>query len=185
MVEPTEWLARLQSGDQDAADELFPLVYAELRRLAHSQMRDQSGPSTLQTTALVHEAWIRLAGHAEEGGEQVLHFRALAARAMRSVLVDHARAKASAKRGGDWARITLTDDRASNVGPGLILDLDEALNKLASVDEELVRIAELRCFSGLEHGEIAQLLGFSTKTAERRWKSARAWLQKGLEAASD
>jgi len=183
MVEPTEWLQRLKDGDEHAAEELFPLIYDELRRLAHRQMQGQSAPRTLQTTALVHEAWIRLAGKFDEDGDEVLHFRALAATAMRSVLVDRARARRSDKRGGGRVPVTLADGPAiPEDGSDFVLDLHAALEKLSEVDPQLSRIAELRCFSGLEHKEVGQLLDVSTKTVERRWKTARAWLQKELDA---
>lgn len=176
----TEWIQRLKEGEPGASENLLPLVYEELSRLAKRQMRDQAPGATLQTTALVHEAWIRLAGHLETGSEEVLHFRALAAQAMRSVLVDSARARGARKRGGGAARVTLGDDPALDCEGDLLLDLHEALSQLATLQPDLAKVAELRLFSGLEHEEIAKLEGVATKTIERRWKTARAWLQDRL-----
>ena len=180
LSEATHILRRLSSGEQAAARELYPLVQAELRRLAGRAMAGQRGDHTLQPTALVHEAWIKLVGQGKEfeGRE---HFLAVSARAMRSILVDHARARASEKRGGALERAPLTalhDTPAPE--PEQVLAVDGALERLAEFDERLARVVELRWFGGLEVAEAAAVLRVSESTLARDWRAARAWLHREL-----
>ncbi|MEM7308267.1 MAG: ECF-type sigma factor [Planctomycetota bacterium] len=181
----TVLLRRLKDGDEQVSEELLRLLYSELHSLAERQMRDQPGGHTLQPTALVHEAWIRLVGLADGDGWNRARFFTLAARAMRSVLVDHARRKGSQKRGGDRHRFTLDDLvlRAEERGVDL-LALDEALGDLARVDESAAEIVELRFFGGLSNEEVAQARSVSTRTIERGWKMARVFLHDRLAGES-
>lgn len=162
--------------DPSDADPRSDLVYAELRRLARRAMSRQGPGHTLQTTALLHEAWLRLE-KLDARWESKDHFLAVAARAMRSVLVDHARRRGAEKRGGGRQRVDLDD-----VVDGLqqrsadLLALDEALAELTRLDEELARIVEMRFFGGLKHPAIADLLGVSLRRVERGWSTARSWL---------
>jgi RNA polymerase sigma factor (TIGR02999 family) len=180
-LQATVLLRRLAAGDRDAEGPLFQAVQEDLRARAHRLMRNQPAGHTLQTTALVHEAWLKLAPAANDAANSRIHFLKLAARAMRSVLVDHARAQATDKRGGGAVALPLDEDDALVDGPSAtMLALDEALTKLQAVDGDLARIAELRLFAGLEHADAAEALGVSTRTIERAWKLARAWLQREL-----
>ncbi len=179
----TQLLSRATRGDGAAAEQLFPLVYDELRRLAGAYMAKQAAAHTLQPTALVHEAWVKLVDVERSDVEDRAHFFRLAASAMRSVLVDHARGKARSKRGGDRERVPLTDldpaDRP-DVAVEDLLDLDASLRELELVDEPLARLVELRFFGGLTNDETAEVLGVSTRTVERGWRTARAWLGTAL-----
>ena len=172
-------LNRMAAGDASAADALMPRLYGELHELAENLMKRHGARHTLQPTALVHEAWMRLTGGAYSDRE---HFAAVAARAMRSVLVDHARRRGSQKRGGDQGRLPLDEAAAlfDENGPDL-LALDEALGRLSTVDPELARIVELRFFGGLTVEEVAKALGSSTATVTRAWRVARLWLARELE----
>jgi RNA polymerase sigma factor (TIGR02999 family) len=182
MADVTQILSQIEQGDPVAAEQLLPLVYEELRKLAAAKMAAESPEHTLQTTALVHEAYIRLVdGELARHWQGRQHFMAVAAVAMRRILVDWARKKGSAKRGGDRARIDLNDiELMSHSRPETVLDIDEALEQLASRDPESARVAELRLFSGLSLEEVAQALGVSTSTAQRRWLYARASLHDAL-----
>ena len=175
-------LNRLARGDAAAADEVLPRVYDELRDIAGAYMRRQGPASTLQATALVNEAWLRVAGAGELDFGCRSQFLALAARAMRSVLVDAARARAAEKRGGGAQRVTLFESIGAD-GPTDVdlLALDEALEALSERDPEAVRVVELRFFGGLSHPEIADATGSSLRTVERRWWLARAWLRGELQ----
>jgi RNA polymerase sigma factor (TIGR02999 family) len=170
-------LERAAAGDERARQALVALLYDELRVIAHRQLQDQSPGHTLQTTALVNEAYLRIARAARPEGAGKGQFMALAASAMRSVLVDHARARNAAKRGGGRRAVELDElvqqyeERAVDLAA-----LDEALARLAEIDPELARIVELRFFAGLSNEEIAQSLGVSKRTIERGWKTAQAWL---------
>ena len=180
-LEATVLLQRLAAGEREVESELYRLLHAELHERAHRLMRHQPAGHTLQTTALVHEAWMKLAPADKDIASSRAHFCKLAARAMRSVLVDHARAGATDKRGGGAQQLPLDERDALTEGPNsTMLALDDALTKLQAVDAELVRVAELRLFAGLEHSEIAQVLGVSSRTVERAWKMARAWLQREM-----
>jgi len=168
-----------------APDELLALVYDELRRLAARYLRGQRAGHTLQPTALVHEAYLRLAKGGALPVDDRTHFFALAARAMRQVLVDHARRRAAAKRGGDPERVTLDDTlelgRGGEEGRRLdLLALDEALERLERVSPRQCRVVELRYFAGLTIAEAAASLGVGTRTVEDDWALARAWLQRRL-----
>lgn len=179
-------LSRARDGDGSAAEALFPLVYAELRRLAGHYMAHQGAAHTLQPTALVNEAYLKLVDVDAARLSDRAHFFRLAASAMRSVLVDHARGKGRAKRGGDRLRVTLDQPLAGPAPDGEghdLLDLDEALQRLADMDAQLATIVELRFFAGLGHTEIAAQLEVSTRTVERAWRVARAWLSNDLGPA--
>jgi len=190
MMEPqrtdvTELLHRWRGGDQDALDRLLPLVYDELRKLASKYMRAERPDHTLQATALVHEAYVRLAGSDIDWKDRA-HFMALSARMMRRILVDHAKAGRRHKRGAGAVKVSL--DEVVHVGtepaPELI-ELDRALDKLAEVDERKARAVELHFFGGLTYDETAEALGVSPATVARELRMARAWLynQLGAETA--
>ncbi|MCC7011333.1 MAG: sigma-70 family RNA polymerase sigma factor [Planctomycetes bacterium] len=181
----TTFLARSRAGDPRAADELFRLVYAELRALAGNYMRGVNPAQTLQPTALVHEAFLRMVSAEQaEGWESRAHFLGVAAKAMRSVLVDHARAKHAQKRGGAQNRVALDGliEELEHTGSDLV-SLDDALSALAEVDDELARVVELRFFGGLTIEETAKVMGISTATVERAWRTARLWLRDRLGGA--
>ena len=186
-TETTQLLVRASRGDQAAVRQLAPLVYDELRALAHQYLppKGAAGTATLQPTALVHEAFLRLIGHDAANYKSRTHFLATAATAMRSVLVDHARARGAAKRGGGWCRITL--DEAAAFQPQSEVDLaalDEALAKLARLKERAARIVELRFFGGMSVEEVADYLGVSARTVKGDWRTARAWLRAELAEAN-
>src|SRR5262245_44194715 len=179
----TSLLARAQEGDRQATDELLPLVYEELRQLAARFLAAEKRGATLQPTALVHEAYLRLVGSDQAGWENRAHFFGAAARAIRRILVDRARARGAARRGG--ARPLRLDTDAPLAEPGLSLDvlaLDEALGKLASIDAQKARVVELRFFGGLSVDETAAALGVSASTVDRDWVFARAWLHRTMSA---
>jgi len=173
----TQLLAALRDGDSSALDRLFPLVYEELRRAARAQLAREKPGHTLQPTALVHEAFLKLVGRSAGDIQDRTHFVALAARAMRQILVDHARRRRAAKRGAGEAPLTLTN---SDVGFELPIDelisLDDALDKLAALNPRLRQVAELRFFGGLSEEEIAKHLDVTTRTVQRDWAKARAFL---------
>jgi RNA polymerase sigma factor (TIGR02999 family) len=176
------------AGDRAALDELLPLVYGELRRQAERYMRDQASGHTLQTTGLVHEAYLRLVEQAHVEARSRAQFFALAATAMRSVLVDHARARHAAKRGGGARQLTLgaageVADAASSGDAVDVLALDEALDRLGELDPEQKRLVELRYFAGLGIEEAAEVLGVSPATVKREWSTARAWLRRELSTS--
>ena len=175
----TKLLNRLGAGDSQAGHELAPLVYSELHDLA-SALLARRPDATLQPTALVHEAWMRFAGE-EASFDNRFQFFALASKVMRSVLVDHARARAAQKRTPGRRQVTWIDvGEGTREGALDRLDLDDALRKLEGLDDELFRIVELRFFGGLTHADIARACGVSLPTIERRWRLARAWLHAEL-----
>ena len=179
----TRLLAALGSGDRGALDQLFELVYGELQRLARAQLRRLPAEATLSTTALVHEAYLRLVGRADAQFEDRAHFFAYAASAMRSVVVDYARQRLAVKRGGDLHRVT---DLPEDVGGGMrindeLLGLDVALTRLADVDAKLAQVVELRYFAGLSEAEIATLLKRSERSVRRDWQKARLYLLASLQ----
>lgn len=179
--EVTRLLQRLGAGDPRAADELFPLLHARLRDLAQRHLDDQRANHTLQPTALVNEAWLKLAHQRGELWENRRRFFAVASKAMRSILVDHARARAAAKRSAG-ARVALSDTLVEfESAPVDVIVLDEALRELASVDAELAEIVDLLFFGGLDSEEAASVLGCSTRTVQRGWRTARAWLASRLD----
>jgi RNA polymerase sigma factor (TIGR02999 family) len=176
MSEVTRILADLEAGDPRAAEELLPLVYDELRRLAAARMAQEQPGHTLQPTALVHEAWLRLAGenHSWAGRR---HFFAAAAEAMRRILIERARRQGRARHGGGLQRVPLEGlDLAADTDPGLLLLVDESLDRLARQDAAGAALIKLRFFVGLSNVEAAEVLGLSERTAKRAWAYARAWL---------
>ncbi len=182
----SQLLRRLAGGEVGVEEELFALLYEDLRSHAHRLMRHQSPSHTLQSTALVHEAWIKFSDRGLADVTSRTHFFRLASRAMRSVLIDHARARGAQKRGEGRSAIEIEDAGVSiETTTGDILDLDDALHKLAALDGPAASVAELRLFGGLEHPEIASILGASTRTIERHWRFARAWLQHALNSGGD
>jgi RNA polymerase sigma factor (TIGR02999 family) len=183
--EVTELLANWSRGDKAALQELTPLVYDELRRLAHYYMEDQSPGHTLQTTALVNEAYLRMAGQKRPSFANRSHFFAVAAKAMRQILVNHAKAARCQKRGGGASKVEL--DEAGLVSaerPQAILNLHEALEKLATLDSRKAEVVELRYFGGLTQDEIAEVLKISSVTVRRDWVFAKAWLYTELHNAA-
>ncbi len=177
----TELLAAVRGGDREAFDAVFPLVYAELRRVAAREMRREHAGRTLQTTGLVHEAYLRLLKDAGLSFENRAHFLGIAARAMRQILIEHARARGARKRGGHDVRVTLDDALASVDPAGVdVLDLDRGLERLAAVNDRAASVVELRYFGGLSVDETAAALGSSPATIKREWALARAWLFREL-----
>jgi RNA polymerase sigma factor (TIGR02999 family) len=177
----TQLLKSWSGGDQAALDQLMPMVYKELQRLAHGYLRRERPDHTLETAALVHEAYVKLVDAQQIQWQGRAHFLAIAARLMRQILVDHARGHSSRKRGGGAARLSL--DEARFVAGGTTVDvlaLDEALRRLADTDARKSRLVELRFFGGLSHEEIAEVLGISLSTVERQWRLSRAWLYAAL-----
>jgi len=175
-------LTERAGGDRDALDQVMPLVYEELRNLAHRYMLQERGGHTLQTTALVNEVYLKFANRDGLRAQNRAHFLALAARQMRCILVDHARGHAREKRGGDAQQVPLDEAViVSNDRSAEMLALDEALNALAKFDERKSRVAELRFFAGLTVEETAEALSISPETVNRDWRLAKAWLRKELE----
>jgi RNA polymerase sigma factor (TIGR02999 family) len=175
--EITGMLLAWQQGDEEAFRRLIPLMYQELRRVARARLRAEPPGHILQTTALVHEAYLRLAQVDRMNVRDRSHLLALAARLMRQVLVDVARRRRSFKRGADAILVSLSDVSLSTEPPGVdVLALDEALGELMTIDPRLCQVVELRFFAGLSINEAAEALGVSTATIERDWTVARAWL---------
>lgn len=177
----TELLGQWSHGDDAALAELTPLVYEELRRLAHHFMEGQRTDHTLQTTALVNEAYLRLADQTNPHWQNRAHFFAVAARAMRQIVVDYARSQHARKRGGGALKIEL--DEAAIVSPEQskeIVDLHEALERLAALDSRKAQVVELKYFGGLNYDEMAEVLKISRVTVRRDWDFARAWLHTEL-----
>jgi RNA polymerase sigma factor (TIGR02999 family) len=179
--EVTRILHDWSGGDADAPERLMPFVYDELRRLAASHLRRERGGHTLQPTALVHEAYLRLIDQTRINWQNRAHFYGIAARMMRRVLIDHARAHAADKRGAGAIHLSLEDVNGSREERAAsLVALDEALGRLALMDERRCRIVEMRFFGGLSDEEIAEVLGVSTRTVLRDWKTARLWLYREL-----
>lgn len=180
----TQLLHNLNGGDQHAAEELLPLLYSELRAIAGSHFARQSPGHTLQPTALVHEAYLKLMRNEDVAWEGKSHFLAVAARAMRQILINHARDKKAAKRGGGAKRITIDEGltpSGSEAGKELdLIALDEALTKLGELNERQARVVELRFFAGLTIAQTAHVLEVGTTTVEDDWAFARAWLAREL-----
>lgn len=173
-----ELVARAGNRDSAASARLMELVYDELRSLAGSYARDQRAGHTLQPTALVHEAFVKLVDAPSQGWKDREHFFAVAATAMRQVLTDHARARGSQKRGRGWDRVTLQEGLVADNGADVdLVVLDEALAELATHDPRKSRVVELRFFGGLTAEEVARVLAVSLSTVESDWRAARAWLQ--------
>ena len=181
MPEITELLISWGNGDHAALDQLIPLVFADLKEIAHRRLRSERQGHTLQTTALVNEVYLKLVNERDMQWQNRAHFFAVAARLIRNILVDYARTKNYAKRGGGAVHVTLdeavmmADERATDV-----LSLDEALQALAAVDERKCKVAELRFFAGLSVEETAEVLKISPETVTRDWRMAKAWLRKEL-----
>jgi RNA polymerase sigma-70 factor, ECF subfamily len=189
-VRPIEEISRLltrwSEGEQAALDELMPLVYDELRRVAIGYLRHERGNITLQPTALVHEVYLRIAGRQNDQWRSRAQFFSLAATMMRNILVDHARQAKAIKRGGP--QYTLSLSHADRIGSGpdvALVALDDALRDLAAIKPQHSKIVELRFFGGLSIEETAQVLGVSHSTVERGWTFARAWLRNALEPSSE
>jgi RNA polymerase sigma factor (TIGR02999 family) len=181
MGDVTELLGRAQRGEADAQAELVPQVYSELRALAASYLRGQRRDHTLQPTALVHEAFLRLVRADASAWQDRAHFFAVAATAMRQILTDHARRRQAAKRGGaEQVRVTLSGVAAGD-SPIDLIALNDILTKLAALDERQARIVELRFFGGLTEEEVASALGVSLRTVQKDWRSAKAWLLTELD----
>ena len=179
----TDLLTRWSEGDDAALAELTPLVYEELRRLAHRQMGAERPDHTLQTTALVNEAYLRLADQTKPRWQKRAHFFAVAARAMRRILVIYARSQRSQKRGGGALKVEL--DEAAIVSPAEsqeIIDLHEALERLAALDSRKAQVVELKYFGGLNYDEMAEVLKISRVTVRRDWEFARLWLYTELQS---
>jgi RNA polymerase sigma factor (TIGR02999 family) len=177
MKEVTRILDAIQRGDSKAADALLPLVYDELRRLAAQRMAHEAPGQTLQATALVHEAWLRLGGDDQPSWQNRAHFFAAAAEAMRRILIDNARRKNYLRHGGGAERVNLDGlDLAASVDDEQLLALNEALDLLAAHDATKAQVVKLRFFAGLTIGQVARVLGVSEPTVKRHWAYARAWL---------
>jgi RNA polymerase sigma factor (TIGR02999 family) len=184
---PTEELTRLlahcSNGDRNAFDRLIPVVYEDLRRIAHRRLAGERQDHTLNTTAVVHEAYLHLVNQATATWQDRVHFFAVAARVIRNVLIDYARARATGKRGAGALRVPLRDDLDAVDERDTIelLALDEALNELSNLDPRLERIVECRFFGGMTMKDTAQAMGISLRTAERDWTRAKAHLYRSLD----
>ena len=187
MSHVTQLLHAIDAGDPKAADQLLPLVYEELRKLAAAKMAQEKSGQTLQATALVHEAWLRLAGAEEQKAWNSRgHFFGAAAEAMRRILVDRARQKARVRHGGQLERVDLEHVTiATGDTDDTVLAIHEALEKLALESPQKAEIVKLRYFTGMEHAEIAQVLGIAEPTVRRHWAYARSWLYAELKGARD
>ncbi len=182
MSDVTRILNAIERGDAKATDELLPLVYEELRLLAAQKLSHEPAGQTLQATALVHEAYLRLVGDAPQSWNSRGHFFAAAAEAMRRILVENARRKGRQKRGGEYQRVDFCDfGVALEASPESLIALDEALSRLAAKDSDAARLIELTCFGGLTLDRAAEVLGVSSRTAYRHWAFARAWLYEALD----
>lgn len=185
--EVTDLLLRWNAGDEQALDSLVPIVYQELRRLAHRHMKRERADHTLQTTALAHEAYMRLVDQTRVQWQNRAHFLAVCSKLMRRILIDYARTRAAARREGELAKISLEDATAipglsigTESGVATVIAVDEALKKLETIDVRKSRVVELRFFGGLTIEETAVVLGASHATVERDWNTARAWLYREI-----
>jgi RNA polymerase sigma factor (TIGR02999 family) len=179
----TRLLGAIDHGDSKAAEELLPLVYEELRRLAAARMARESPGHTLQATALVHEAWLRLVGSSETNWNSRGHFFGAAAEAMRRILLERARKKGRVRHGGQLQRVDFEQvTMATQDSDDVIIAINEALEKLAAESPQKAEIVKLRYFAGMEHAEIAEVLGVSEPTVRRHWAYARSWLYVELKA---
>ena len=180
MTDVTQILHKLEQGDPDAAEQLLPIVYAELRRLAAVRMARENPGQTLQATALVHEAYLRLVKSEAQQWDSRGHFFSAAAEAMRRILVDRARKQAVRKRHGVGNRVDLDEICDLQAANPDLLHLDEALDKLQLQDPQAAELVKLRFFAGLGHEETAEVLGVTRRVADRIWKVARAWLSREI-----
>ena len=179
--EVTQILKNWSGGDADAPARLMPFVYDEMRRLARVFLAKERGNHTLQPTALVHEAYVRLVDQTRVNWQNRAHFYGIAASMMRRVLIDHARSHATDKRGGTTIRLSIDDVQVPvEERAAALLDLDEALERLKEIDERKCKIIEMRFFGGLTDEEIAEVMGVTTRTVLRDWKTARLWLYREL-----
>jgi RNA polymerase sigma factor (TIGR02999 family) len=177
----TDLLARWSEGETAAREKLIPLIYGDLRRMARHCLAGQRPDHTLQSAALVHEAYLRLVSHSSVHWDDRVHFFAVAAQLMRPILVDHARKRCAAKRGGDNLTLALDEHLAPGKQRELdVISLDEALNELSRLNPQQGQIVEMRFFSGLSIEETAQALGISSATVKRGWTAARAWLYREM-----
>lgn len=187
MPEPTDVTGILEGLDRqpvspEEGEALFEAVYEELRRIARRLMSGQRPDHTLQPTALVHEAYLKLADSRRVPWQGRAHFMRVAARAMRQILINHARDRAAGKRGGGWRRVTLNGDVAGRPDRGLeLLELDDALRRLAEKDGRMAQVVELRVFAGMKVREVAHVLGVSPRTVDNDWKVAKLWLTDELK----
>jgi RNA polymerase sigma factor (TIGR02999 family) len=182
----TRLIVDIRQGNASASDELFRRVYTELRRIAGRQMRNERPGHTLQPTALVHEAYMRLIAQRHLPGENRAHFFGVAANVMRRILIDHARGRHANKRGGRDVKVPLEDASAvASENPEGLLEVDRALEQLAARDPRQARIIELRFFGGLSVEETAEALGVNARTIDRDWKAARDWLRRHLSGAAE
>ena len=182
MADVTQILAAIETGDSRAAGELLPMVYDELRKLAAARLAEEKPGQTLQSTALVHEAYLRLVGDGQPADwDGRGHFFAAAAEAMRRILIDRARSKATGKRGGGLRRIDIEQVSAADGGrEAELLALDDALTELERHDPQAARLVKLRYFAGVSHQQAAEALGITRRAADRVWSLARAWLYQRL-----
>jgi RNA polymerase sigma-70 factor, ECF subfamily len=179
-VSPDDW----SNGDEGALEQLMPLVYDELRRMARGFLRRQPSHHTLQTTELIHEAYLKIAKRDQQNWQNRAHFFGVAAKAMRHILVDYARSKQRQKRGGVQERVSLADHMSTSRDQiRELVDLDEVLKALEVLDERKSRVVELRFFGGLTNEEIGEVLKISVETVKRDWSFARTWLLRELEVA--
>ncbi|WP_445665692.1 ECF-type sigma factor [Fodinibius sp. AD559] len=178
----TKLLQKVQEGSKEAYDELFPLIYKELKRIAYSKLKKERDDITLSETALVHEVYMKIVDQDSLAAESKSHFMAIAARCMREILIDHARAKKREKRGGSQRDITFIDElmEAHHQAEELI-DIDAKLKELAQLNERLAKVVELRFFGKLPIYQVAQVLDVSKSTVKRDWDKARGWLYKELK----
>lgn len=183
MSDVTLILQQIDAGQQQATEDLFPLVYQELRRLAQAKMHSERSDHTLSGTALVHEAYVRLIDVAEEPKwDGKTHFFSAAAEAMRRILVENARRRGRQKRGGDWVRVDIDAAEPESLQQSVdVLALDEALDQLTQLDPQKAQLVKLRYFTGMTIDDAAAMLGISTATAVRSWRYARAWLADKME----
>ncbi len=181
----TDLLTAWREGDRSAMEELVEAVYGELHRIASIQLNNERSGHTLQTTGLVHEAYLRLVDQRRARWHSRLHFFAVASKVMRRILIDHARKRNSQKRGGGLRVVSLSSGVDAWVDrPAELLEVDEAVDRLKSVDTDLSQVVELRFFGGFNNHEIAEYLGISAPTVVRRWRAARAWLYQHLNGGT-
>jgi RNA polymerase sigma-70 factor, ECF subfamily len=182
--EVTRLLIDWGNGDQAALDELIPLVYDELHRLAGRYMRRESQRHTLQTSALLNEAYLRLTNQKSVQWQNRAHFFGVAAQLMRRILVDHARSRSRAKRGGGALMVSFVDQAATSKEVTEVIALDVALNGLAEMDPRKSQIVEMKFFGGLTNDEVAEVLKVTSRTVEREWRKAKAWLHRAISKAA-